>query len=122
MSDITLTASSASVSLNMPTTFIHTVTKNVDNIVFNDGTDKQVDMGYTTFTLTINGMEYSNADDKMQTINNIMDNQEEILVSGFDDTSLNTYYLINDFSFTRESGMVDRYNYSLTIERINDGV
>ena len=111
-----------SVDLNMPSSIINIVSKNIENIVFNDNTDIQLDMGKNEYSITLNGLEVSTASAKMQTINNMMDAKETVTVTGLDDSSLNTDYVIRDFSFNRNSGEIDRYSYSLTLERIHDNI
>ena len=118
----TLTSDSYNVTLNTPSSMIHLISKNVENIIFNDNTDVQLDTGKNEYSITLNGLEVSTASAKMQTINNMMDAKETVTITGLDDSSLNTDYVIRDFSFNRNSGEIDRYSYSLTLERIHDNI
>jgi len=111
-----------SVDLNMPSSIINIISKNIENIVFNDNTDAQLDCGKNEYGITLNGVEIEYANDKMQTINDMMDAQEQITVSNLPDSNLNKEYRMRDFSFKRESGEINRYSYSLTLERVYDEI
>jgi len=118
----TITSDNYSVTLEYPTSIINTISKNVENIVFNDNTDVQLDRGKNEYSITLNGVETSNADANMQTINNIMDAQETVTITNLPDSNLNKDYQIRDFSFKRESGEISRYSYSLALERLYDEI
>jgi len=118
----TLTTDNYNVTLEYPTSIVNTISKNVENIVFNDNTDAQLDCGKNEYGITLNGVETSNADANMQTINNIMDAQETVTITNLPDSNLNKEYRMRDFSFKRESGEINRYSYSLTLERVYDEI
>jgi hypothetical protein len=90
-------------------------------MVFHDGTDVQMDRGRGSFGINITGIENSNYYDKMKWINTIMNNQENVLVSGLSDTNLNKYYYITDFSFTQNPAE-SLYHYNLILERLYEEI
>lgn len=104
--------------LDMPTAMMESTTKTVQNIVFNDGNDVQVDRGKTGDALTLSGTETSSVTATMQDLNTIID--EIVTVSGLPDSNLNTDYRISNFDFNQEAGMPDIYSYNITLERIYD--
>jgi len=114
---ITITGDSGSVTLNDPQGLIKTVSKRVETFIFADSTEELIDYGKTQDQITITGIETENAEAKMQLLNTMMDNGEIVEVSGFSDSSLNTYYHISDLRFERRPGGVGIYWYSLTLEK-----
>ena len=118
----TLSGDSVTVTLRNPERIDFSTTKNVVNYVFADNTDLQLDEGKTIDQIIIRGVETSSASSNMNKINAFMDGQEEITVAGLSDTNLNTDYIVNDFSFNRGMGEVDRYSYDLTLERLHDRI
>ena len=114
---ITITGNTDSVTLNDPQGLVKTIGKRIQNFIFPDGTDEQADYGKTNDQITITGVETNDAENKMNTLNNIMNNGETIQVTGFSDSSLNTYYHIVSLQFKKESGEIERYSYTLTLEK-----
>ena len=114
---ITITGETDSITLCDPQGLIKTIGKRIQNFIFPDGTDKQADYGKTNDQITITGVETTDAENKMNTLDNIMNNGETIQVTGFSDNSLNTYYHIVNLQFKRESGEIERYSYTLTLEK-----
>jgi len=114
---ITISADSGTVILNDPQGLIKTISKRVETFVFPDGTDLLADYGKISDQITMTGTETEDAEDKMNTLDTIMNNGETVQVSGFDDDSLNTYYHITELSFRREAGNVGIYSYRLTLEK-----
>ena len=116
----TITSDSDAITLNDPTSLTQTTTKHVENYVFADDTDAQLDIGKTTHSITLTGTEVSSATSNMNKISTIMDAQEGVAITGLSDTNLNVDYLISSLSFNQASGEIDRYNYSITLERVWD--
>ena len=114
---ITITGDSSSVTLNDLQGLVKTVSKRVETFVFADATEVLADYGKISDQITIMGVETSNAETKMNTLDIMMNNGETVQVSGFSDSSLNTYYKIVDLSFKRDAGGVGIYNYTLTLEK-----
>jgi len=116
----TLTTDTASVTLNDPMGIDFTTTRNIVNYVFPDDTDEQEDEGKTIDQITLSGMEWASAAANMEIINTMMDDQETVTMTGLSDSNLNTDYRVNAFSFNQQGGWVNRYKYSLTLERLQD--
>lgn len=96
--------------------------RNVVNYVFADGTDIQSDEGKSSDYITISGFEFTAPYSKMYHLQEMMNEQEEVTLSGMADSNLNEDYLITDIQFDEQGGQVDRYNWSITIERKYDTV
>ena len=117
-----LTSSTTTVNLNDPTTITITTTKKVQNYVFADGTDAQLDIGKAGDGIIISGVEWSSAFDKMKWLNTIMDNQETVTLSNLSDTNLNTDYYVRDLEYKQQIGNANIYRYSITLERLYDSI
>ena len=115
-----ITYSGTDVTLADPSGMQENVSKNVQNLVFNDGSDRQLDHGKTNDTLTLSGRESVAAVVDMEQLNTFMDDQRIITVSGLPDSNLNTDYRIICLDFRQEAGYINRYSYSITLERISD--
>ena len=115
---ITNNISSTSIYLDMPTALLESTTKTVQNLVFNDGTDVQLDRGKTGDSLTLSGTEISTATEKMEDLNSLMNNQRIITIDGLPDTNLNTDYRISNLDFSTD--LYDIYHYNITLERVYD--
>ena len=107
------------------------VTKNVTTYVFTDDTATILDEGKTLDQIVLTGTDNenfpnispsSNIYTRMEIINTFMDDQEEISLSGMDDTYLNTDYYIHDFSFNAKPGQPDLYDFTITLERVRDRI
>lgn len=112
--------STSTVYLTMPSNVLESTVNSVQNIVFNDGSDVQLNRGKMSDNLTLSGNETSSATGRMESLNVMMDDQEIVTVSGLDDSDLNTSYHIVSLDFSQEVGMFDRYSYSISLERIYD--
>lgn len=117
---ISTDASTSTVYLDMPTAMIESANKSVQNLVFNDGTDVQLDRGKTSDSLTLSGTETSSVTSNMNDLDTFADTQVIVTVAGLPDSNLNTDYRISNFDFNKEAGMVDRYRYNISLERIYD--
>jgi len=115
-----LTSTTTVLTLNDPKTVNITISKKVETIYYTDGTDMQRDKGKTVHGLTITGLEYNDTNNSMEYINNMMDNQDVITVSGLGHNDLDTNYIVSDFNFKREEGEPNSYYYTLILERIRD--
>lgn len=111
---------SDAVYLTMPSSLAEATVKSVENLVFNDGTDAQLSRGKMSDSLTLSGQETSSATLNMEMLNTFMDAQRIVTVSGLPDSNLNTDYRIVNLGFSQEAGMMNRYNYSIVLERIFD--
>ena len=115
-----ITDGSTLVYLVMPETITNATAKSVDNIVFNDGSDVQLDRGKMSDNLTLTGTISTSADDTIDDLNTIMDTGDDVTIGDLPDTYLNVDYKIVDLGFTRESGWNNRYSYSIMLERLSD--
>ena len=118
----TITSTSSSVTLNDPSSISIGVVKKVENYVFADGTDRQLDRGKNSNYITISGVETNNAQGKTNTLNNIMDNQEDVTVTGLPDSNLNSDYLIRSLEFRHMPGTINIYRYTISLERLHDNI
>lgn len=119
-STFTIYYGDSKIYMEMPNSMIESTTKNIQNLVFNDGVDVQLDRGKTGDSLTLSGTETSSATSNMNMLNSFMDNQYIVTVSGLPDNNLNTDYRISNLDFNQESGYIDIYNYNITLERVYD--
>jgi uncharacterized protein YvpB len=124
MTSITLTSTTTAVTLEAVETVSQTVSKNVTTYTFDDGTESLLDEGKNKHGIIISGYDKTNPVNRMRWMNTIMDNMQNVVVSGFDDTNFNTTYIILDFSFKQGTGegAIPIYHYDLTLERIHDEV
>jgi len=84
--------------------------KNIDQIVVT-GVDDDT-FGYAFPIGTIYG--------RAKIINDFMDDQEEIELTGMNDNNLNTDYIVKDFSFNAKAGCPYIYDFTITLERLRD--
>ena len=115
-----LTSTTTVVILNDPSIITQGIIKNVTTVFFNDGADLLSDKGKNSYSLTCDGIEYQDTINKMFYINNMIDNQDVVTVTGFLDDSFNTSYLIHDLVFKQKEGESLIYYYTLILERIWD--
>jgi len=120
MTGCTLTSDTYTVNLDTITRIDFNVTKVVNTYVFSDDTDAILDEGKSIDQIILNGVQYNNYDSSMVSLNGMMDGQEEVVLSGMDDYYINTDYLIDDLSFNAITGTPNVYEFSITLERIED--
>ena len=106
--------------LNVPMSMVESATKKIVNVVFNNKSDAQLNMGKMSDTLTLNGVETSDAYDTIETLNGFMDNKRVVTISSFPDKNFNTNYVISDLQFKQMAGYPNIYYYTLTLERKKD--
>ena len=116
----TITSTETYVALDTPSNISHGLNKKVNTIIWGDGTDVQDDYGKSGDILKLTGKIITNAYNSVASINTIMDNQEIVTITGLPDSNHDTDYYIKNFSFKQNSGMIARYDYSLSLERIRD--
>ena len=118
----TLTTDTYDVDINIVNRVDFSVSKNVVNYVFADDTDEQLDEGKNIDQITLHCTQNSNHIESTTSLNNMMDNQETAILSGLDDTNLNTDYLIKNLSYNQKpaESAAGIYNISITLERIHD--
>ena len=119
-SSFTISYGATEYNIEMPDSIIESSTKNIQNLVFNDGTAVELDRGKTGDSLTLSGSEISSATENMEGLNTFMDNQRIITVTNLPDSNLNTDYLISELNFSQEGGEKNLYMYNITLERIHD--
>lgn len=116
---IQMLAAGEAISLEPVTGIQIGITKNLENIVFTDGNDAQLDHGMTEYSLTLTGLFLTDHEQKTLTLNTLMDNQYTIILTGLSDTRLNTSYIISSLTIHQIPGP-DRYSYSIIFERLYD--
>jgi hypothetical protein len=116
---VNYTPSANSVTLNNPQSISCRHKRNIKRVTFPSGNYKVYDYGRNSKTLEINGVEYSSADTKMNTLKTMCHYGAKVTLSGLDDTNLNTDYMITDFEFNEPAGHVNRYyEYRLSLEEV----
>lgn len=115
-----ITGDSSTVTLTNVGRVDFSTSRKIVNYVFNDNTDIQEDEGKTSDNITVSGVETSSVTTKMEKLNTIMDNSEEVTVTDLPDNNLNTDYHISDLQFNQQPGWTDRYSFSITLERLYD--
>ena len=142
MSGVTITGNSYSVHLDIVERIDYATSRNIVNYVFDDGTDTQLDEGKTIDQIILTGVDKRidhvgtsfpltfpitwqddvDAEERIRRINFMMDNQEIVSVDGLVDSSLNTEYIISDFSINQNVGeaVIPLYHFVLTLEKKYD--
>jgi hypothetical protein len=147
MTGVTLTSTSTVVALDIVERIDFSTSRKVATYIFGDGTESILDEGKNVDHIIIHGVDYGediedpgagfpltfsigffpqytyrNPSIKMDLLNGIMDDQEDVTVSGLENSNLNTDYLITDLEFNQEAGesTVPLYRFSLTLERKYD--
>ena len=149
MTSLTLTSTTTAVTLGLVETVTQSVSKNVTVYTFGDGSEELLDDGKSNHSIIVSGVDYITIIEdrgerfpltfpiefpeiltiwspymRMAAINTMMDNMENVAVTGFEDTNFNTDYIITDFNFEQKSGegAIPLYHYNITLEKIRDDV
>ena len=109
---------SSAANLTIPSRILESTSNTIQNLVFNDGTDVQLNRGKTGDSLTLSGTEILDALTLMNTLNTFMDSGVVVTLSGLPDINLNTDYRISNFDYDQMLGEVCKYN--ITLERVKD--
>jgi hypothetical protein len=123
----TLTSDSYNVTLREPSKLISYTGKNISIYKFQDGTNGILDKGKRVFQITMDGTEYNDTQStthtNMNKLNQIMNAQEPVILTGLSDTNLNNkeYYIVG-VSFKRPIGEPNTYYWSITLERLHEDV
>lgn len=120
MTGATITSDSYTVTLDTVNRIDFNTTRKINTYVFTDDSDEILDEGKNIDQIILNGIQTTNYNSSMVSLNNIMDSQEEITLSGLDDNYLNTEYMINDLKFNALTGTPAMYEFSITLERMYD--
>jgi len=103
--------------------------RTVNTYVFSDDTDAVLDEGKSVDQIIIKGIDndtfthvfpVTSIYGRMEIVNDFMDDQETVTLSGMDDSYLNTDYMINNFNFNAIAGTPESYEFSITLERKED--
>jgi hypothetical protein len=111
-------ATSSTVTLHMCNVAQKTYTRSIDKYLFKDGSFAAHDIGKDNLDLTLAGTEWSTATTRFASIYNMMGQGTEITLSGFDDTTINTDWLIKDFRYNAIEGVPDVYNWNMTLQAV----
>jgi len=118
---VILTSSTDSVVLDVVKNISFNTSRVVNTYVFTDDTAAILDEGKNIDQIVVSGVFHgSSFSSYANTINTMMDRQDEITVTGFDDNNLNTDYIINDFNFDATGGRPEVYDFNITLERLRD--
>ena len=117
---LNMVSSSTTIILSDPNGVDYVTSRRVRNYVFDDGTDVQVDVGKQNEGIILHGTETSDAVNKMYWVNQVMDNQEEVTLSGMTDTHLDADYLISNVDYSQKMGWIERYDWSISFERVDE--
>lgn len=109
-------SSISTISLNNCNILGKGYTRSIDSYQFRDGTYAAHDTGKNSLTLSIGGMEYSIATTRFLSLYNMMNNGEPVVLSGFDDTTVNTTWIIRDFNYDAIEGIPNLYKWSMTLQ------
>ena len=113
----TITGSSA-VTLIGPSTLAEVNVENVGTIVFSDNSYVAFHAGRSSEQLILTGVHTSsNVFTLMASVRTLMDNREEVTISGLPDSNFNSVYRIMDLGCVRN--VADGYcvRYTLTLSR-----
>ena len=129
---LTITDGTTTVTLTQPMTVMQGKSKRIQRHVFRDGTYAVHDIGKARETLTLTGSEYETETEavfpltfpvsfaiqgKMYDLDSLADGGEEVTVAGMSDSNLDGDYFISSFRYRRREGRIDRYDYSLILEK-----
>lgn len=118
---LTLTGTNSTVTLTDPKTVSTTTVKNMSILTLYDGDEKAVDRARTSDGITLTGTQTTSAYTKCKTLNQIMDGENEVTISGLADSNLNADYRIGNFSFSADIGYpTNMYDWTITLERMRD--
>ena len=119
---VRISSSGNSATLNTVEKVEFNTQRNINTYVFTDDTASILDEGKNIDQVVLTGVLKSSGITTSGTINDIMDDQMDVELSGMDDSNLNTEYIIKDFSISqgRGEGASDLYHYTLTLERLRD--
>jgi len=113
---VNYTPPQSTVTLNNPTTLDVTHSRKIQRHTFPSGDYEVDDYGRANKTLTLSGIETSNAYSKMQTLKNMTHYGDKVTLSGLPDSNLNTDYHIKNFTYRQEPGQMNIYHWNLVLE------
>ena len=117
---VNYTPSSGSCYLNKPNSYTYTNNRDVRKINFWNGDRKVYDLSRSSKTLMMTGVEYNRGSAPtvyLNCVKQMKDNGESVLLSGFNDSKIDTYWMITDFNYTKNIENPNIYDWSLTLER-----
>jgi hypothetical protein len=115
---ITITTDTSTVTWRHPESIIRTLTSQIDTYNFSDGTETSDHNRKTGDQITMNFLlNHNTLNEDLETLNTIMDDMEQITITGLPDTHMNTQYQIADLSTSKKPGDRDRYRVSLSVNR-----
>ena len=126
MSTVSLHTDDYDVNIDVVSNINIVTTRIVNNYIFSDGTDEQLDEGKSTDQIVLGGIlktEGSNTVyDKIDDINNMMEDGDTVTLAHMIDTNYNTDYKIVNFSYRQGIGenTIPIYRISLTLEKLRD--
>ena len=122
MTGVTLTSTTTAVTLEIVERIDEAMANTVNVYTFGDGTEELLDEGRNSHSITITGVDKTDPVNRLEWVNTIMDNQEEVAVTGLGDTYFNTDYRIIDLNIEQGpgEGACPLYHFSITLERIRD--
>ena len=103
-----------------PFSVVRSVEKNVETYTFSSGDVEILDKYKNSDRLTLTWTTTSNTYNIARYINEIMDEQDYIEITGLDDINLNTSYYISNYNIEQTQGYNDKYDMSITLERRYD--
>jgi len=122
---VNYTPSSSTCYLSKPHTYTYTNNRDVRKINLWNTERKVYDLARSSKTLTMTGKEYQRPGSTPTTVLNCVcmmkDNGTFVTISGIGDTLVDTDWLISDFSYGKNTENPYIYDWTLTMERYENG-
>ena len=120
---VVFSSSTTDVSIpTFPNMIIRGITKSIQTYTFASGDEEILDMDKTSDRLTLSFNITSNAYNIVKNLNDMMDSQDVVEVSGLENDDLNTFYHISALTSNQDMAYDDKYDVSITLERKYDEV
>jgi len=106
--------------IKQPDSIVRGIESNVETYTFASGDVKILNKYKSADRLTLNYTLTSEAFAAVNYLNDIMDGQVNVSVTGLNDTNLNTSYLISSVNANQKEAYDDMYELEITLERKYD--
>ena len=121
---VNYTPSSSSCYLHKPSNYIFNNSREVKKINFFNNNRKVYDLQRNSKNLSMSGIEYydtsmkeSEASDRLEVLKDMSENETYITLSGFDDSNLNTEWVITNMNKNKSSSNPNIWNWSMELEK-----
>lgn len=114
---ITIFGDTKAVDLRMPENISYIDSKGIQQFHFFSEGNAVFDIGKEAETITLSGYETSAVSDTFRILDEIVDNDEEVTLDGFDIDELDTTWVVADYNYSVKGRMDDECKWSITLEK-----